>query len=120
MIFEKLAQFVAFMAMVSWGLMTSLVLMPVILSLWGPIVCTTGPRQTRSECQQLTTGGYPKADESIGSQQSPSFLDKYRIPCDDGDSDSDSGILDTSIELVAPRKEKKLFRLLPGWVHQRD
>lgn len=35
--------------MVTWGLLVSLILMPVILSYCGPIVCTIGRRQTRAE-----------------------------------------------------------------------
>jgi hypothetical protein len=34
--------------MISWGLLTSLVLMPVLLSMFGPMVCTIGPRETPS------------------------------------------------------------------------
>lgn len=43
------AQFISFMAMISWGLLTSLVLMPVLLSMFGPLVCTIGPRETPSK-----------------------------------------------------------------------
>jgi hypothetical protein len=35
--------------MISWGLVTSLVLMPVLLSIFGPLVCTIGPRVTQSQ-----------------------------------------------------------------------
>lgn len=42
-------QFIAFFAMVSWGLLTSLILMPVILSLVGPLVCTLGDRVSTAE-----------------------------------------------------------------------
>ena len=37
------------MAMVSWGLLVSLILMPVLLSMCGPLVCTIGPRETRAQ-----------------------------------------------------------------------
>ena len=76
MIHSRQVQFVAFMAMVSWGLMTSLVLMPVILSMWGPVVCTVGDRLSKKEAkkikksqilEKLTTISPPALQRSVNS-----------------------------------------------------
>ncbi|CAB9518965.1 Pick C1-like protein 1 [Seminavis robusta] len=69
--------FVAFMAMVTWGLLISLVLMPVILSMCGPIVCTIAPREPRSPKldagKKATTralGGKPQSEKSLDDDSS--------------------------------------------------
>lgn len=41
------------MAMVSWGLLVSLVLMPVVLSICGPVVCTIRERESKAQKKLL-------------------------------------------------------------------
>ena len=54
------------MAMVSWGLLVSLVLMPVVLSMCGPIVCTLGPRETGSRHPALCSKSHHANKKSLG------------------------------------------------------
>lgn len=89
--------------MISWGLLTSLILMPVILSLWGPIVCTIGPRHTRS--QHLNATREKAAAKMAELKQVPSGMDRYSGGCDD--DDGDSGVLDLSAQSLVPKKRKK-------------
>ena len=113
-----LLKFVAFMAMVSWGLLISLILMPVILSLWGPTVCTIGPRQNWPQFRQSASGSV--VSENDGGTQ----VDKYYVSSDDGSdsgSDSDSGILETNIDFGSlVRKARKLPRWGPAWMYKQN
>ena len=44
-------------------------------------------------------------------------VDKHEYFSDD---DSDSGILEDTIEFVTPKKHKQLFKWGPGWAHQQE
>ena len=106
------------MAMVSWGLLISLILMPVILSLWGPTVCTIGTRQDWPQFRQSSSRSV-SSDMDVGTQ-----VDKYYVSSDDGSesaSDNDSGILETNIDFGAlVRKARRLPRWGPAWLYKQN
>lgn len=86
------------MAMVSWGLLISLILMPVILSLCGPLVCTIGPRQTRSE--RLQAKRETTRSKMIGLKGSSCEDNEDKVSDSDDsslESDDSSCSLDTTL-----------------------
>ena len=80
-------QFVAFMAMVTWGLLVSLILMPVVLSYCGPLVCTIGPRET-TRAQRLHSKREQRKTATVGHDNTK---DGDRWSDDGSESSTDCG-----------------------------